>query len=256
MAKDPDLNPFYQGLQAWPAGLGWQPSPSQIEGFCQLYAGILRGNQRLNLTRITAPIEFLEKHLWDSLAGILLSPSCLSLPKATVIDIGTGGGFPGIPIAMNWPDWRVTLLDSTRKKILFLEELGDHLGLANLDYVVARAEALGHQSQQREHYDIATLRAVGDVTVCAEYGLPLLKVGGTLILYRGQWSPEEQERLAAASQHLGGKLLATIPTKTPWTGADRHFVYVTKTTLTPPEFPRAIGIPRQHPLTPSDLGKK
>ncbi|MEB3160402.1 MAG: 16S rRNA (guanine(527)-N(7))-methyltransferase RsmG [Synechocystis sp.] len=250
-----DLDQLRQGLQDWPAGLDWQPTPAQIAAFCQLYEGILSGNQRLNLTRITAPMEFLEKHLWDSLAGILLCPSCCQLSGAAVIDIGTGGGFPGFPIALTWPQWRVTLLDSTRKKILYLEELGYRLGLTNVNVVVDRAESLGQQSQHRDQYDIATIRAVGDGAVCAEYGLPLLKVGGILALYRGQWSPEEGDRLAGVSQQLGGTVLATIPVETPWTKAKRHFIYVIKEKPTPPEFPRAIGIPRQHPLMPSAPGQ-
>ena len=251
----PDLDQFRQGLQAWPLGLDWQPTPAQMSAFCQLYAGILSGNQRFNLTRITDPIAFLEKHLWDSLAGVLLCQSCRSLSDATVIDIGTGGGFPGIPIAMVWPDWTVALLDSTRKKITFLEELGYRLGLTNLNFVVDRAESIGQQSQHREQYDVATIRAVGDGAVCAEYGLPLLKLGGILVLYRGQWSQEDGDRLAAVSQQLGGKVLATIPVETPWTKAQRHFVYVIKEKPTPPEFPRAIGIPRQQPLIPSGTGQ-
>ena len=251
MSIAPELTPFHQALENWPPGLDWQPTPDQIDAFCRLYQGVLSGNQRLNLTRITAPIDFLEKHLWDSMAGILLCQSCRQLSDVNAIDIGTGGGFPGFPIAITWPDWKVTLMDSTRKKITFLEELGYRLGLTNLSFVVDRAEAMGQQAQHREQYDLATIRAVGDGAVCAEYGLPLLKVGGILVLYRGQWSAEEGDRLGAVSQQLGGKLLETIPAETPWTKAQRHFVYVIKEQPTPSEFPRAIGIPSQQPLTPS-----
>lgn len=255
MTERSDLEQLRHALQQWPPGLDWQPSADQQEALGQLYAELLRGNQRLNLTRITAPAEFLEKHLWDSLAGVLLSPACRQLAAAAVIDIGTGGGFPGFPIAMTWPQGKVTLLDSTRKKIAYLEELGYRLGLTNLNFVVDRAESLGQQLQHREHYDLATIRAVGEGAVCAEYGLPLLKVGGILILYRGQWSEEEGDRLAAVSQRLGGRVLETIPVETPWTQAQRHFVYVIKDTPTPADFPRAIGIPRQHPLMPPDAGQ-
>jgi len=250
MTHSPALDPFQAAVQAWPPGLDWQPTPAQVTDFGRLYQGILSGNQRLNLTRITAPLDFLEKHLWDSLAGILLSQSCRQLADIRAIDIGTGGGFPGLAIAMTWPQWQMTLLDSTRKKMVFLEELGYRLGLTNLSYVIDRAEAVGQQSRHRAQYDLATIRAVGDVAVCAEYGLPLLKVGGILVLYRGQWSPEEGDRLEAVSQQLGGKVLETIPAATPWTQAQRHFVYVIKEKPTPPEFPRAIGLPRQQPLVP------
>nr|WP_228024260.1 16S rRNA (guanine(527)-N(7))-methyltransferase RsmG [Synechocystis salina] len=242
------LGEFRRGLESWPPGLAWQPDGEQIEALVKLYQGVLTGNARLNLTRITAPLDFLEKHLWDSLAGILLSDHCRDYPQARVIDIGTGGGFPGLPVALVWPQWSVALLDSTRKKINYLEELGHRLGLANLTYMVARAEAVGHQSQHRSQYDLALIRAVGEGGVCAEYALPLVKVGGTVVLYRGQWSAAEAEQLERASALLGGKVSATVAVVTPWSGAQRHFIYLTKEKPTPNDFPRAIGVPRQHPL--------
>lgn len=248
-----NLEQFRRGLTTWPDSLDWQPDDSQIEALCQLYQGILAGNARLNLTRITAPRDFLEKHLWDSLAGILLSPPCRDLFQAKVIDIGTGGGFPGLPVAMVWPQWSVTLLDSTRKKITYLEELGCRLGLTNLNYLVDRAEAVGQQSQHRAHYDLALIRAVGDGVVCAEYGLPLVKVGGTLVLYRGQWTTAETEQLEKVSELLGGKVTAIVPHTTPWSQAQRHFIYIAKKKPTPHDYPRAIGIPRQNPLISGQL---
>ncbi|MBE9176214.1 16S rRNA (guanine(527)-N(7))-methyltransferase RsmG [Synechocystis salina LEGE 06155] len=235
-------------MESWPQGLAWQPDGEQIQALVKLYQGVLAGNARLNLTRITAPLDFLEKHLWDSLAGILLSDHCRAYPQARVIDIGTGGGFPGLPVALVWPQWSVALLDSTRKKINYLEELGHRLGLANLTYLVARAEAVGNQPQHRAQYDLALIRAVGEGAVCAEYALPLVKVGGTVVLYRGQWSAAEAAQLERASALLGGKVTATVAVVTPWSGAQRHFIYLTKEKSTPNDFPRAIGIPRQHPL--------
>ncbi len=251
-----DQEEFRRGLTDWPGGLDWEPDNAQINALCQLYQGILNGNARLNLTRITAPLEFLEKHLWDSLAGILLSSRCRDLPQAKVIDIGTGGGFPGLPVAMVWPQWSVALLDSTRKKITYLEELGHRLGLTNLNYLVDRAETVGHHPQHRSQYDLALIRAVGDGVVCAEYGLPLLKVGGTLVLYRGQWTSAETEQLEKASGLLGGKITEIIPHTIPWSQAQRHFIYITKEKPTPNLYPRAIGIPRQNPLNFQQLENK
>ncbi len=242
------LEEFRQGLKDWPPSLVWQPDGEQIEAMVKLYQGVLTGNARLNLTRITAPLDFLEKHLWDSLAGVLLSDDCRNLPQAKVIDIGTGGGFPGLPVALVWPQWSVALLDSTRKKINYLEELGHRLGLANLAYLVARAEAVGNQSQHRSQYDLALIRAVGEGVVCAEYALPLVKLGGMVVLYRGQWSEVEAKQLERACALLGGKVSATVAAVTPWSGAQRHFIYLTKEKPTPNDFPRAIGVPRSHPL--------
>nr|WP_051738917.1 MULTISPECIES: 16S rRNA (guanine(527)-N(7))-methyltransferase RsmG [unclassified Synechocystis] len=235
-------------MLAWPGGLPWQPDGDQVEALVKLYQGVLAGNARLNLTRITAPLDFLEKHLWDSLAGILLSDHCRNLSQPEVIDIGTGGGFPGLPVALVWPQWSVTLLDSTRKKINYLEELGYRSGLTNLSYLVARAEALGQEGPHRQKYDLALIRAVGEGAVCAEYALPLVKLGGMVVLYRGQWSPEEAEQLERASLLLGGRVMATVAVVTPWSKAQRHFIYMTKEKPTPKDFPRAIGVPRQHPL--------
>jgi 16S rRNA (guanine527-N7)-methyltransferase len=243
-----NLGEFRRGLENWPPGLVWQPDGEQIEAMVKLYQGVLAGNARLNLTRITAPLDFLEKHLWDSLAGVLLSDHGRNYSQAQVIDIGTGGGFPGLPVALVWPQWSVTLLDSTRKKINYLEELGHRLGLANLAYLVARAEAVGNQPQHRSQYDLALIRAVGEGVVCAEYALPLVKVGGTVVLYRGQWSAAEAEQLERACALLGGRVSATVAAVTPWSGAQRHFIYLTKEKPTPSDFPRAIGVPRSHPL--------
>jgi len=258
----------------WQETLDWQPNSNQAQKFQVLYELILQGNQRLNLTRITAPIDFAEKHLWDSLSGIqpflsstsphslpsnsALSPQSSALPFSTshaprptpffIIDIGTGAGFPGIPIAIAQPDWTVTLLDSTRKKIAFVEQLLQALEITNATPVVGRVEEIGHQRQHREQYDLATIRAVAPVSVCAEYALPLLKVGGQAVLYRGQWTDEEAEVLTRAAELLGGKIGAIESFKTPMTQGDRHCITLQKVSQTPPDYPRLTGIPSQKPL--------
>lgn len=238
----------------WQQTLGWQPDVHQQGQFQCLYDQILTGNRQLNLTRITAPEEFWEKHLWDSLAGIRLwlrgeEPSVYpDIPNAQVIDIGTGAGFPGLPVAIARPDWQVTLLDSTQKKVEFLKQVREPVGLPQVTPLVGRAEAIGQQPQHREHYNLALIRAVAAVTVCVEYTLPLLDLGGMAILYRGQWTDAEQQDLERSVAPLGGAIARIEAFQTPLTGGVRHCVYLEKIRATPKAFPRSPGVPAQKPL--------
>ena len=170
--------------QIWSQTLSWQPDDDQEQLFQQVYQGVLEGNRVQNLTRITSPEDFWEKHLWDSLSGIVGIEAILA-QKLEVIDVGTGAGFPGIPLAIAFPHWKITLLDSTRKKITFVNELIAKLELQNATGIVARAEALGRIPGDRDSYDLAFVRAVSKPAVCAEYSLPFVKKGGLAILYRG-----------------------------------------------------------------------
>jgi 16S rRNA (guanine527-N7)-methyltransferase len=230
--------------EVWQQSLDWQPDGDQQIVFQRLYELILKGNRQFNLTRITDPTEFWEKHLWDSLRGVLN----LKLSSAQAIDIGTGAGFPGIPIAIVQPTWTVTLLDSTRKKMQFLEKLVETLALPNVQPLVERVEAIGQHISHRESYDIAFVRAVATASTCAEYSLPLLKPGGLAVLYRGQWTSAETESLESVVARLGGTVERVEEFRTPLTEGERSLLYLRKIKPTPSEFPRAIGIPAQKPL--------
>ncbi len=250
----PDMMPppLPQMLEQWQATLGWQPTAAQQELFQRLYQTIVITNQSLNLTRITEPTEFWEKHLWDSLRGIQTwlpeDPGSLDSTGLNVVDIGTGAGFPGLPMAIIKPHWKLTLVDSTRKKVKFVQETADALGLTGVTGLSDRAEQLGHSKYYREAYDLATIRAVAGVSVGAEYVLPLVKVGGTAILYRGQWSEEEAAACEVAVAQLGGRLDRVEIFETPLSQSMRACVYLKKMATTSHEFPRAIGIPTQMPL--------
>jgi 16S rRNA (guanine527-N7)-methyltransferase len=242
---------FPTGL--WQQSLGWQPTADQQARFVQLYGQICAGNQHLNLTRITDPQGFWEKHLWDSLSGI--GPWLLPMPPAwargdvcQVIDIGTGGGFPGIPVAIAMPTWSITLLDSTRKKVQFLKTLCQALELNQITCLTDRAETLGHHPEHRNQYDLALVRAVGSPSTCAEYALPLLKPTGMAILYRGQWNESETIALTPALQQLGGTLREIRTYQTPITQGTRHCLYIQKTAPTARQFPRKVGVPAKTPL--------
>lgn len=216
----------------WQQTLNWQPTAFQQSQFQRLYELILEGNLKLNLTRITDSLEFWEKHLWDSLRGITpllpFADVASEQPMQRVIDIGTGAGFPGIPVAIASRCWTITLLDSTRKKIAFLDTLLAQLGIQNAATVTGRAEIVGKQPQHRQTYDIALIRAVGSASVCAEYALPLLKLGGLAVLYRGNWTPSEAEALQNAVDQLGGVIESTEQFTTPLSNSIRHCLYLRK----------------------------
>lgn len=265
----------------WETTIGWQPDAEQLQLFQQLYCAVLQGNQVFNLTRITEPEEFWEKHLWDSMSGIRaflnedtqpdeLSESVPTDTSATdtlaaddpgkrdsaklvthplkVIDIGTGAGFPGLPVAIACPAWHMTLLDSTRKKTRFLDAVIAALNTQNAITVTERVEAVGRNPHHREHYDLALLRAVAPVSVCAEYALPLLKLGGWVVLYRGHWTDEDTETLLPALDVLGGEVELIDQLHTPFSRGDRHCIILRKVAPTPDDFPRSIGVPTKDPL--------
>lgn len=236
--------------EIWQQTLNWQPTDSQQAQFQQLYELILEGNRQLNLTRITEPQEFWEKHLWDSLRGI--APRQEFIPAlqggASVIDIGTGAGFPGVPVAIIAPNSTITLVDSTRKKITFIEKLLSELALTNAKTLVARAEEIGQQPQHRQKYDLALIRAVGTASACAEYTLPLLKQSGLAVIYRGSWTDEETTVLENVVNQLGGTVELVEKFITPLTNSIRHCLYLRKVGTTSANFPRAVGVPSQKPL--------
>lgn len=234
--------------EVWLQTLNWQPDARLQAQFQRFYDLIVQGNRQLNLTRITAPQEFWEKHLWDSLSGIKPWLDSSKQEAYSVIDIGTGAGFPGVPVAIVRPDWQVTLLDSTRKKLMFVDQSLTELGIENARTCVDRAEQVGHAPQHRTGYDLVLIRAVATASVCAEYAMPLLKIGGAAVLYRGQWTEAEAIGFQSALETLGGSLEQVEPFVTPLSQSVRHCVHLRKLKPTPTMFPRSIGIPKQKPL--------
>ncbi len=234
-------------LNEWQSTTGWQPGAAQLLQFQNFFDLVCLANKSLNLTRILEPVDFWEKHLWDSLQPVLTRPE---LPAASkVIDLGTGGGFPGLPIAIAYPNLAVTVMDSTAKKISFIASGLATLELANVQTVVDRTESLARNSLHREVYQLATIRAVAEAAVCAEYAVPFLAIGGTAILYRGRWSEEETTALTSAVEQLGAKITEISAYRTPLSQSERHCIYIQKKLPTASKFPRAVGTPSQKPLS-------
>lgn len=213
--------------EIWQDTLGWQPTPEQQQQFQKLYEEIVAGNSTLNLTRITEPMAFWEKHLWDSLRAIKPIWERQILVESA-IDIGTGAGIPGLPAAIVQPNWRITLLDATRKKTAFLETLLPTLAIENATVLTGRAEVLGRHPHSKNAYDLALLRAVGSPSLCAEYALPFLKPDGLAILYRGLLTDEDIETLKSTADRFRGTVEFVEAFTTPLTQAVRHCIYLRK----------------------------
>ncbi len=244
LVSEPQLLPNL--TEIWQQTTNWSPNPQQYQQFQSLYTAVVAANQTLNLTRITEPEEFWEKHLWDSIRGtgaLITTPDGLK-----IIDIGTGAGFPGLPLAIARPDWQVTLVDSTTKKIGFIESVAPELGLTNIWPLVSRVETVGQDTAHRQQYDLALVRAVASANICAEYALPLVKIGGMAILYRGNWTEEEAANLALAVAKLGGEISNIDEFTTPLSNSIRHCIQIQKVATTHPYYPRAVGTPTMKPL--------
>jgi 16S rRNA (guanine527-N7)-methyltransferase len=215
----------------WRQTLNWQPTPEQEQRFAKLYNLVLAGNQTQNLTRITDEAEFWEKHLWDSLRGVL---AVWERPGLKVIDVGTGAGFPGLPIAIAQPTWHLSLLDSKTKKTNFIRDAVESLELKQVNVFTGRAEDINHSNAHSQKYDIALTRAVGSAALCAQYTMPFLRVGGRAILYRGQWTEAEYLELEDTCRKLEkNKIKAKITSvetfSSPLTASQRNCIQLLRT---------------------------
>ena len=217
-----------------------------LDGAERFVGLLLAGNRQLNLTRVTAPDEVARLHLLDSLAAL---PHIDRIGPVDVIDLGSGGGLPALPLAMARPEMRWTLVDSIAKKATILREFAAALDLPNVTVLAHRAEALGRGSVHRERYDLVTARACAALPVLAELALPLLAVGGSLLAWKGPLSEEDDEvqRGRAAIDRLGGGRLRIVDPGVDALGGHR-FVIVPKERATDARFPRRPGQPGRRPL--------
>ncbi len=230
-------------LIAGAKALGIKVSPSQAEQF-QIYLGLLLSwNEKINLTAITDPAEVVEKHFLDSLT--LLS-HCRIKQGAKLIDVGTGAGFPGIPLKIMRPDLELTLLDGLNKRLVFLGEVCSALGL-EAKRVHKRAEEAGLDHKMRESYDIVTARAVAPLNVLCEYCLPLVKMKGHFLAMKGPGAEEELEQASHALELLGGTDVEVFSLFLPEAG-ERKILSIQKKAFTPKGYPRHGGTITKHPL--------
>ena len=231
-----------QGAQQF----GLSLSEAQLHMFERYGQELIAWNRRVNLTRITAPEEIAVKHFLDSLSVWLALPK--DFPSLSLIDVGSGAGFPGLPLKIALPNIRLTLLEVIYKKTTFLQHVVDALALNGVTLLTARAEAVGQQPAHRAGYDVAVVRAVSSVAVVAEYTLPLVKVGGTVILQKGQRPTAEIANAENALRMLGGRLKQVMPVTVPHLAAERHLVVLHKDKTTPEAYPRRPGLPTKKPI--------
>ena len=220
-------------------------SSGQMAAFQQYENILLEWNARFNLTAIRDPQEIRTKHFLDSLTCLLATRDT---PLEQVIDVGTGAGFPGIPLKIACPKMRLTLVESVGKKADFCRHVVDSLHLEGVRVIQERAEVLGQAKEHRERYDWAIGRAVALMPVLAEYLLPLVKVGGRMLAMKGESGPAETHSAEQAMRVLGGHLRQLIPVTLQGVADDRYLVVVDKVATTPKSYPRRVGLPAKQPI--------
>lgn len=206
---------------------------------------LMEWNQKFNLTAIRDVETIRTKHFLDSFSCVL---AWSASPPNKLIDIGTGAGFPGIPLKILYPNLKLTLVESVGKKAKFCQHIVDVLGLDHVDVIQARAEDIGQGSQHREQYDWAVARAVANLNVLSEYLLPLVKAGGSMLAQKGESGPAEAQSAENAMNVLGGKLKQLISVRLPGVSEERYLIVVEKITATPSKYPRKPGIPTKQPF--------
>ena len=239
------MTAFEEILAARAAEAGIPLTAEQIGQFSVYNEMLLDWNTRMNLTALTAPEDVAVKHIIDSLTAY---DAALFDGARTLIDVGTGAGLPGIPLAVYAPHLTVTLLDSLNKRVRFLTEVTAAMGFQNVRCIHARAEEAARTAEHRAAYDIVVSRAVARLPVLLEYTLPLVRVGGTLLALKGRAYAEEQKEARRAAEVLGGGRITARPVHLPGLDDVRAILTVTKERQTPAAYPRGGGAPTRRPL--------
>jgi 16S rRNA (guanine527-N7)-methyltransferase len=224
---------------------GMRLTNSQLAALAQYEQELLDWNARFNLTSIVNPDQVRLKHFLDSFSCML---ALRGTPAKKVIDVGSGAGFPGLPMKIILPQMQLTLVESVGKKASFCQHIVNTLGLEGVSVIQERAEVVGQQPEHREQYDWAVARAVAILPVLMEFLLPLVRVGGAVLAMKGASAPAETQTGERAISVLGGHLKSLIPVALPAVAEERYLVVIEKIAATPSGYPRRVGVPAKKPL--------
>lgn len=238
------LSIFDKGLEE----LGISLSEEQKQQFIRFYEMLVEKNKVMNLTAITEFEEVIVKHFLDSLAIVNVVSKEMLASDVRIIDIGTGAGFPGIPLKIAFPDIKITLLDSLNKRINFLKEVCEELKLENVEFIHGRSEDFGKNPQYREQFDLCVSRAVANLATLSEFCIPFVKLGGSFVSYKAGDCGEEVKESAKAVDKMGGQIEMTKEYTVPTSDLNRVLLVIKKEKATPKAYPRKAGTPSKEPV--------
>ena len=242
---------YIDGLSIFENGLnelGISISDQQKQQYIRFYEMLVEKNKVMNLTAITEFEEVIVKHFLDSLAIVKVLSKEMLASDVSIIDIGTGAGFPGIPLKIAFPDIKITLLDSLNKRINFLKEVCEELKLENVELIHGRSEDFGKNPHYRERYDLCVSRAVANLATLSEFCIPFVEVGGSFVSYKAGDCGEEVKESARAVDKMGGRIEAAKEYTVPTSDLNRVLLVIKKEKATPKAYPRKAGTPSREPL--------
>jgi 16S rRNA (guanine527-N7)-methyltransferase len=239
-----DENILINGAQK----MGINLHKEQIKKFSRYLELLLQWNQKINLTSLKTPQEIIIKHFLDSISCIKIINKYIDKDGISVIDVGAGAGFPGMPIKIIYPSIRLSLLEARKNKTIFLEKATEEINFKKVKIINGRAETFGKSVDHRERYNIAISRAVARLNVLSEYCLPLVRVGGLFIAQKGRSYKQETEKSLKTVRVLGGELIGVEKVRIPFINQERYLLVIKKIKDTPSKYPRKEGIPHKRPL--------
>ena len=234
---------FFIKMQEKSKDLGVRFFVEQQEQFFEYMKLLIKWNERMNLTAITDPDEIILKHFIDSITILKEIKD-----DSKLVDVGTGAGFPGIPLSIMNPTLKITLVDSLNKRLIFLQEVVKELKLKNVEIIHARAEELGQNKEYRESFDVATSRAVANLSTLSEYLIPLVKINGKVISMKASGAQNEINEAGKAIKVLGGMIEKIEEFNLPQTDIGRTIIVIKKEKETSRKYPRKAGIPSKEPI--------